>query len=166
MGLTEMHFLVGNIGLRKLFFGYRAVSLTLARGHPSLNLLVYGHCGPNSMSPLITMHSPHPFGNWTLNFGEKVLSNRRQGPFSVIPVHWRLNGRNTKEMRRRSTNTSSRVFERQSRCGYSHPEACMYVWHWMIVRKSCIDIHVCMGFPVRLLGEAAMVFIYQKKFRI
>ena len=88
MGLTEMHFLVGNLGLRKLFFSYRAVSLTLARGLPSLNLLVYGHCGPNSMPLLITMHSSHPFGNWTLKFGEKVLSNRRQGPFSDITVHF------------------------------------------------------------------------------
>ena len=86
MGLTEMHFLVRNLGLRKLFFSYRAVSLTLARGLPSLNLLVYGHCGPNSMPLLITMHSPHPFGNWTLNFGEQVLSNRSQGPFSDITV--------------------------------------------------------------------------------
>jgi hypothetical protein len=88
VGLTVMHFLVGNLGLRKLFFSSRAISLTLARGLPSLNLLVYGHCGPNSMSPLITMHSPHPFGNWTLNFGEKVLSNRSQGSFSVITVHF------------------------------------------------------------------------------
>jgi hypothetical protein len=33
-------------------------------------------------------------------------------------------------------------------------------------RKSCSDIHFCIGFPVRLLGEAVMVFIYQKAFRI
>jgi hypothetical protein len=28
-----------------------------------------------------------PFGNWTLSFGKKVLSNSSQGPFSVITVH-------------------------------------------------------------------------------
>ena len=55
---------------------------------PSLNLHVSRHCGPNSGPLLITMHSPHPFGNRTLNFGEHVLSNRSQGPFSVITVHF------------------------------------------------------------------------------
>ena len=100
MGLTEMHFLVGNLGLQKTFFISHAVFLTLARGLPSLNLLVYRHCGPNSMSPLITMHSPHPFGNWTLNFGEKVLSNRNRDhsvSSKSISLLSRLNGRKLKK---------------------------------------------------------------------
>jgi hypothetical protein len=89
VGLTEINaFLVGNLGLQETLFISHAVSLTLALGLPSLNLHVSRHCGPNSGPLLITLHSPHPFGNRTLNFGEHVLSNRSQGPFSVTTVHF------------------------------------------------------------------------------
>jgi hypothetical protein len=88
-GANRNAFLVGNLGLQTSFFISLAVSLLLFLGLlPSLNLLVYRHCGPKCMPPLITMHSPHPFGNWSLNFGEQMLSNRSEGPSSVITVHF------------------------------------------------------------------------------
>jgi hypothetical protein len=72
-----------------------AVSLTLALGLPSLNLHVSRHCGPSSGPLLITLHSPHPFGNWTLNFGERFQTEARDHLVSSrsISLLSRLNGK-------------------------------------------------------------------------
>jgi hypothetical protein len=41
------------------------------------------------MPPLITMHSPHPFGNWTLSFGKKMYFQTVH--FIAEPTQWKEN---------------------------------------------------------------------------